>query len=137
MTNPWKQQGRRRPYAVYSAEVAKTICHRLVEGESLRAICSDAGMPGRATVFRWIARHKEFRVWYILAREFQAEDLVDDEMIEIADDTSGDWVEKIGADGKAVMVVDHENIARARRRIKALEGQAARMAPRKYGNRRW
>jgi hypothetical protein len=27
---------------------------------------------------------------------------------------------EIGADGKAVMVVDHENIARARRRIKAL-----------------
>jgi hypothetical protein len=33
------------------------------------------------------------------------------------------------------MVVDHENIARARRRIKAPEGQAARMAPKKYGKR--
>jgi hypothetical protein len=120
MTNPWKQQGRRRPYAVYSAQVARTICDRLVEGESLRAICSDAGMPGRATVFRWIARHKEFRDWYALAREFQAQDLTD-EILEIADDTSGDWVEKIGADGKAVMVVDHANITRARRRIKALE----------------
>jgi hypothetical protein len=92
-------------------------------------------MPGRATVFRWIARYREFRDWYILARDFQTEDLID-EILEIADDTSGDWVEKIGADGKAVMVVDHENIARARRRIKALEGKAARMAPRKYGNRR-
>jgi hypothetical protein len=92
-------------------------------------------MPGRATVFRWIARHKEFRHWYALAREFQAEDLAD-EILDIADDTSGDWVEKIGADGKAVMVVDDENIARARRRIKALEGQAIRLAPKKYGNRR-
>jgi hypothetical protein len=61
---------------------------------------------------------------------------IDDEIIEIADDTSGDWVEKIGADGRAVMVVDHENIARARLKIKALEQQAARMAPKKYGNRR-
>jgi hypothetical protein len=135
MTNPWKQQGRRRPYAVYSAQVARTICDRLVDGESLRAICSDTGMPGRATVYRWIACHKEFRDWYTLAHEFQTEDLID-EMIKIADDTSGDWVEKIGADGKAVMVVDHENIARARRRIKALEWKAARMAPKKYGNRR-
>jgi hypothetical protein len=41
---------------------------------------------------------------YILAREFQAQDLTD-QILEIADDTSGDWVEKIGADGKAVMVV--------------------------------
>ena len=97
MTNPWKQQGRRRPYAVYSAEVAWAICDRLVEGESLRRICSDAGMPGRATVFRWIACHKEFREEYILVRELRAEDLAD-EMIEIADDPCV-WVEKIGADG--------------------------------------
>lgn len=46
------------------------------------------------------------------------------------------WVEKIGADGRAVMVLDHENLARVRLRMKALERQAARMAPRKYGNRR-
>jgi hypothetical protein len=128
------QPKRGRP-SDYSAQVAMTICHRLVDGECLRAICSDAGMPGRATVFRWIARHKEFRDRYTLALEFQAEDLAD-EILDIADDTSGDWVEKIGADGKAVMVVDDENIARARRRIKALEGQAIRLAPKKYGNRR-
>jgi signal transduction histidine kinase len=39
-------------------------------------ICSDAGMPGKATVFRWIARHKEFRDRYISARDFQAEAMV-------------------------------------------------------------
>ena len=115
MTDPWKQQGRRRPYAVYSAQVASTICDRLVEGESLRAICSDTGMPGRATVFRWIARHKEFRDLYISARDCQAEGL-GEEMFEILRDTGGD------------------NLARAR--LKALERQAARMAPRKYGIRR-
>ena len=45
----------------YSFQVAISICDRLAEGKSLRAICSEAAMPGRATVFRWIARHKEFR----------------------------------------------------------------------------
>ena len=54
-------------------------------------------MPGKATVFRWIARHKEFRDEYTLACELRAEDLAD-EMIEIADDPCV-WVEKIGADG--------------------------------------
>jgi polyhydroxyalkanoate synthesis regulator phasin len=68
-----------------------------------------------------------------LAREFQAQDLAD-EILEIADATSGDWAEKIGADGKAAL--DHENIARARRRINALGRQAARLAPKKYGSRR-
>jgi hypothetical protein len=81
-------------------------------GESLRAICSEAGMPGRATVFRWIARHKEFRDEYSLACELRAEDLAD-EMIEIADDPWV-WVEKIGADGRAVRVLDHENLAGVR-----------------------
>ena len=56
-------------------------------------------------------------------------------MIEIADDPCV-WVEKIGADGRAVRVLDHENLARVQLRMKALERQAARMAPRKYGNRR-
>jgi hypothetical protein len=71
MTNQPKR-GRLSNYAVYSAEVARTICHRLADGESLRAICSDARMPGGATVYHWIAGHKEFRDWYTLAHEFQA-----------------------------------------------------------------
>jgi hypothetical protein len=57
-------------------------------------------MPGRATVFRWLARHKQFRDRYILARDFQAEGL-GEEMFEIIRDTSGD------------------NLARARLRIRA------------------
>ena len=132
MTNP-----RRGRPSDYSFQVAISICARLAEGKSLRAICSEAGMPGRATVFRWIARHKEFRDEYTLACELRAEDLADEmiEMIEIVDDPCV-WVEKIGADGRAVRVLDHENLARVRLSMKALERQAARMAPRKYGNRR-
>jgi hypothetical protein len=63
-----RQHKRGRP-SNYNSEVAWAICDRLVEGESLRRICSDAGMPGKATVFRWIARHKEFRDRYISARD--------------------------------------------------------------------
>jgi hypothetical protein len=59
-----------------------------------------------------LARHKEFRDRYISARDFQAVGL-GEEMLEIDRDTSGD------------------DLARAR--LRALERQAARMAPRKYG----
>ena len=58
----------------YDAEIAETICERLVNGESLRAICADPAMPARATVFRWLARNQEFRRSYALARQCQAED---------------------------------------------------------------
>ena len=43
------QPKRGRP-SDYSAEIAEAICDRLVNGESLRAVCADPAMPARATV---------------------------------------------------------------------------------------
>jgi hypothetical protein len=102
----------------YSTEIAETICDRLADGESLRAICADPAMPARATVFRWLARNKEFRRWYAIARECQMEDLVD-EILEIVDDSSG--------------YVDREHIAHSRLRLAARKMALARLAPKKYG----
>jgi hypothetical protein len=130
-----KDQPKRGRRSDYSAEIADTICNRLAGGESLRAICADAGMPDRATVSRWLAHYEEFRGLYGFARECQAECLVD-EILKIARDSRRDYVEKRLPDGKVVRVVDHENIARSRLRINALKWIAARMAPRKYGNPR-
>src|ERR1019366_5373900 len=129
------QPKRGRPSDYSAADIADTIGDRLAGGESLRAICADAGMPDRATVSRWLARYEEFRDLYGCAREWQAECLVD-KILEIARDSRGDYVEKRLPDGKVVRVVDHENIALARLRINALKWIAARMAPRKYGNPR-
>jgi hypothetical protein len=42
------QPKRGRPSA-YSDKIAEAICDRLVDGESLSAICADPGMPGKAT----------------------------------------------------------------------------------------
>jgi hypothetical protein len=130
-----KDQPKRGRPSHYSAEIADTICNRLAGSESLRAICADAGMPDRATVSRWLARYEEFRDLYGSARECQAECLLD-EILKIARDSSGDWIEKIQPDGKVVLVVDHENIARSRLRINALKWMVARMTPRKCGKPR-
>jgi hypothetical protein len=116
----------------YSVGIAETICERLVNGENLRAICADPAMPARATVFRWLARNQEFRHLYVLARQCQAEDLAD-EILKIADDNSGDYKKKIGADGKETWVVDRAHIARCRLRIATRKRILAWMAPRKYG----
>jgi hypothetical protein len=59
-----------------------------------------------------------------------------DEILKIARDSSGDWIEKVQPDGKVVLVVDHENIARSRLRINALKWMVARMTPRKCGKPR-
>jgi hypothetical protein len=116
----------------YTAEIGRAICDRIVEGESLRAICADLGMPDKASVLDWLARHKQFRDEYTLAREFQAEDLLD-EILEIACNTSGDWVEKVRANGRVVMVADREAIARLRLRIDVRWWVADRLAPTKQG----
>jgi hypothetical protein len=130
-----KDQPKRGRPSGYSAEIVDTICDRLAGGESLRAICADAGMPDRATVSRWLARDEEFRAEYGSARESQADRLVD-EMLEVARDSSRDYVKKTGVDGKVTWVVDMEHIKRCGLRISALKWITARMAPRKYGNPR-
>ncbi len=108
------QPKRGRP-SDYSADIAMAICRRLAGGESLRVICADAGMPDRATVFRWLDRKEDFRRRYALARECLAEDLFD-EMREIADDRS-------------------EPIEHRRLRIKARKWTLTHLAPKKYRHR--
>jgi hypothetical protein len=64
------------------------------------------------------------------AREAQADKLFW-QIIEIADDAGRDYVTT--SDGKRI--VDHENIQRSRLRVDARKWAAARLAPRKYGDR--
>ncbi len=56
--------------SLYTPELAEEICHRLAEGESLRSICRDDGMPDRGTVLRWVVKPDHpFSPLYIEARE--------------------------------------------------------------------
>jgi hypothetical protein len=118
----------------YSDKIAEAICERLLNGESLRAICADPAMPARATVFRWLARNQEFRRSYAFARQCHAEDFAFESLAMIADDSSRDYVKTTGVDGKVTRVFDKENFARQRLRIKARKMILAGMAPRKYRN---
>jgi hypothetical protein len=72
-------------------------------------------MPDKATVLSWISQSKEFRKLYASARKFQA-DYISDDAIDVADDASGDWVEKVGANGRVVSAPDRKNIPRSRLR---------------------
>jgi transposase-like protein len=53
----------------YSDELALEICTRLAEGESLKRICSDEGMPNRSTVNAWRRDHPAFSAMFARARE--------------------------------------------------------------------
>lgn len=102
----------------YLPEVAADICARLADGESLRKVCERPGMPNKATVFRWIAQHEEFRDQYAKAAETRA-DAIFEEMFDIADEAT----EESAA------------VAKARLRIDTRKWALARMNPKKYGEK--
>lgn len=90
-------------------------------------------MPDKSTVLRWLARYPEFRDQYAQAREAQADHFAD-EILEIADDASNDWmVRKQGED--EVEVTNHEHISRSKLRVDARKWLMSKMAPKKYGER--
>ena len=74
---------RGRPTWDYSEDVARDICDRLIEGESLKAICSDPDMPSRTVVYEWLRDYPAFADNYARARTLQA-DTFADEIQEVA-----------------------------------------------------
>lgn len=120
----------------FTDELANRICDALADGRSLRSICLDDDMPSQTTVFRWLAddRYTAFRESYARAREAQA-DAIFDEILDIADDGSNDWMERKRQDGSIDEVVDHEHIQRSKLRVDARKWMAGKLAPKKYGDR--
>jgi hypothetical protein len=119
----------------YSDELALSICDRLADGESLKAMCEDDGMPTRSTIFKWLAENKHFSDMYTRAREEQADALFD-EIIAISDDGTNDWMEKKGIEGENIGWLENgEALRRSALRIDARKWAAAKLLPRKYSEK--
>ena len=103
--------------ASYGPRMADRICAELALGRSLRAICQADDMPCVTTVMRWLRTRPEFREQYAIAREAQADALAD-EIVDIADEAC-----------------DRETTATAKLRIDARKWVAAKLKPKKYGER--
>lgn len=114
----------------FNQEIAATICSRIADGESLRKICSDEGMPDKSTVFRWLELHATLRDQYTRARETQADTLFEEILI-IADDGSNDSY----VDDEGMVKTDHDVIARSRLRVDARKWMAGKLRPKVYGEK--
>lgn len=101
--------------SLYTAEIADDILERLAAGESLVKICSGDEMPGLRTVMRWAAENHDFGTEYARAREAQAE-VMDDKILTAA--------------GKA-----KDDPQAARVEIEAYKWRAAKLAPKRYGDK--
>lgn len=89
-------------------------------------------MPSASTVFRWLSAQPAFQEQYALAREAQADTLFD-EMLDIADDGSNDWMaDKEEEDG---FRYNGDAVQRSRLRIEARKWMAGKLRPKKYSDR--
>lgn len=119
----------------YTEDIAESICLRLAEGESLRSVCSDDGMPCKQTVLRWISRRPEFRAQYVRAKEEGAEAIAE-ELFDIADDGANDWMEKLDKEGVCIgYQLNGEHVQRSKLRIDTRKWYLSKIMPKKYGDR--
>ena len=113
----------------YDTDIASEICVRLSNGEPLRQICMEDDMPAQSTVYLWLTRHPDFSEMYARARDEQADTLAD-QIIAIADEMPMETTDK---DGNTKF--DSAYIQWQRSRVDARKWVAAKLKPRKYGDR--
>ncbi len=118
----------------YTQDLADRLCEQLAEGVSMHRACEPDDMPSKRSVFRWLRTDEEFRHQYENAKA-EAADFLAEEMIEIADDGTNDWMEKENKDGSTYEVVNSEHIQRSRLRIDARKWIASKLKPKKYGDK--
>lgn len=114
----------------YNEETAVKIIERMCEGESLRSICSDEGMPNMSTVILWKSKHEEFSKQYETAMQSRAQHLFD-EMLEIADDSSKDKI----VDENGNERTNTEVVGRSRLRVDTRKWALSKMIPKLYGDK--
>ena len=119
---------------IYTDEIGREICRRISEGESLRAICRDRNMPHEATARGWalIPEHPFF-TQYAQAREIAYHSMAD-EVLEIADDGSNDWMERNDKDNPGYEA-NGEHMQRSRLRVDSRKWVLSKMLPKLYGDR--
>ena len=106
------------------------ICRRLTEGESLRQICRAKGMPTEGAVRLWVKQDRDgCAAQYTQARELGYE-LLADELLEIADDGTNDWIDRDGQ-----RVCDHDHVSRSRLRVDTRKWMLSKMLPKVFGDR--
>jgi len=100
--------------------VADEFCRRIGEGRSERSVCKDPDMPAHATIYKWEQENPEFATQYARARDERAAHLAE-EALTIADDLGE--------------TPSSEQVQKARLQIDTRKWFAAKLAPKKYGDR--
>ena len=113
----------------YSQDLADEICDRIASGQPLVRICKDEHMPHVTTVYRWLNKRADFCDMYTKAKDASADTLAE-EIQDIADSIPMETTDKEGN-----TKFDPAYINWMRLRVDARKWVAAKLKPRKYGDR--
>lgn len=111
-------------------KACEIIFTEMTKGKSLRQILDkDDTLPSRRLFYEWIAKDQKLSNHYAQLAELRA-DIIFDEILEIADDTTNDSV--YTESGKKA---NSEWIRRSRLRVDARKWILAKMNPKKFGDK--
>lgn len=88
----------------------------------------------RESFFEWLAKDNNLVDQYTRATEVRA-DAIFEEMFDIADDGTNDWVEKFDKEGNSHYDLNGEHVQRSKLRIDARKWALSKMMPKKYGDK--
>jgi hypothetical protein len=118
----------------YSRSDADAILSLIADGRSMRQACDTVGVR-RATFLTWALDDIDgLSSRYARAREIGIHAMVD-EITDIVDDASNDWMEHETEAGRIVTQVNQEHIARSKLRVDHRKWIAAKVLPALYGER--
>lgn len=100
----------------WTAEIEDAICAEISSGTSMRQICARKGMPSEPTLYRRMAVDDAFAAKMAVARAAQQDHEIE-ECLRIADDATP------------------EDVQVAKLRISTRQWRAAKLAPKKYGDK--
>lgn len=109
------------------------ILERIENGEALRRILPTLHLAN-STFYKWIDSDEEKQKRYARACEIRADAIFED-ILEIADDSSQDVIETDLGDGVVASKMNAEFVQRSRLRVDARKWIAAKLNPKKYGDR--
>jgi len=115
-------------------EIIDEIVAGLSDGVSLRELCRRDGMPSWRTVYDWMNADAAFASRIAHARDV-GYDAIAEDILDIADDGTNDWVERKMKDGSVKETLDAEHVQRSKLRIETRLKLLAKWNPKKYGEK--
>lgn len=115
-------------------EIEERIINGLCDGVPLRELCRQEGMPNWRTVYSWISSDEELAARIAHARELGFDAIAED-ILDIADDGTNDWVTRKNSRGNTEVVLNTDHVQRSKLRIETRLKLLAKWNPKKYGDK--